>query len=321
MSSSEIQKPRPPGARKPSKSPLAPGAKHQEDPGAPHVRHGFYKSFDDTRLFYSVEGQGKPLVFCYGLVCSSLHWTYQIQHFSRSHQSIWFDYRGHQNSETPADLSSLTLDSIARDMLLLFDELKIEKAVLLGHSMGVNAVLEFYRRYPERVAGLVLANGTAKRPLETLFSVNAFQAGFKLLQKAYNKSPGTIQKLWKLGRGNPLARTLIALGGFNPYLTAKEDIALYVDQVAEMDPRILIQLIQNYDSVDSSSWLHTVTAPTMILAGSEDRVIPLAQQELLHQLIPGSRLEVIRHGSHCPQMDLPELVNSHITDFLRSMKW
>ena len=56
--------------------------------GAPDrgpARHGYVKSFDGTRLFYSVEGTGKPLVFCYGLVCSSLHWTYQIDHFHRNY--------------------------------------------------------------------------------------------------------------------------------------------------------------------------------------------------------------------------------------------
>src|SRR3954468_3593169 len=82
-------------------------------------RHGYFKSFDGTRLFYSVEGQGKPLIFCYGLVCSSLHWTYQIQHFSRRYQAVWFDYRGHQNSDLPKDLDSLTVPNIAHDLEIL----------------------------------------------------------------------------------------------------------------------------------------------------------------------------------------------------------
>ncbi|MGZ3699021.1 MAG: alpha/beta fold hydrolase, partial [Bdellovibrionota bacterium] len=92
------QKPRPPGARKPT------NGKSERPP----VTHGYVKSFDGTKLFYSVEGRGKPLVFCYGLVCSSLHWTYQIEQFQQTHQAVWFDYRGHQNSEVPKNLNSLT---------------------------------------------------------------------------------------------------------------------------------------------------------------------------------------------------------------------
>src|SRR6478672_11677975 len=86
------------------------------------AQHGFVKSFDGTKLFYSIEGKGKPLIFCYGLVCSSLHWTYQIEHFHRSHQAIWFDYRGHHNSEIPKNLSSLTIENTARDLGIVMDE-------------------------------------------------------------------------------------------------------------------------------------------------------------------------------------------------------
>src|SRR6185437_11576315 len=134
--------PRPPGARKRSV------AERLRAGEAPPASHGYFRSFDGTQLFYSIEGQGKPLVFCYGLVCSSLHWTYQIQHFDRTHQAIWFDYRGHGNSEVPKDFTSLTLENMARDLTTLFDELNIKDAVLLGHSMGVNVVLEFYRQHP-----------------------------------------------------------------------------------------------------------------------------------------------------------------------------
>lgn len=303
-------KPRPPGHRRKS---LAARLEHEER--APVV-HGYVKSFDGTRLFYSVEGQGKPLIFCYGLVCSSLHWTYQIEHFRKNYQTIWFDYRGHQNSDVPRDMSSLTLDTFAKDLGAVMDELKIPEAVILGHSMGVNVVLEYFHQQPKRVKAMVLANGTPQRPLETLFRNNALQAGFQLLRKAYNKSPELVSLLWKLQKGNPIARTLVKMGGFNPNLTPKEDIDLYVDQVAEMDPAILLNLIENYDRADAVSWLHTVDVPTLLIAGEQDNITPIEQQELMHQLIPTSQLERIRHGSHCPQMDLPELVSLKIERFL-----
>jgi pimeloyl-ACP methyl ester carboxylesterase len=305
-------KPRPKGARKRALR----NERDVLDTERPPTTHGYVKSFDGTRLFYSVEGTGKPLVFCYGLVCSSLHWTYQIDYFRKNYQTIWFDYRGHQNSEVPKNLNSLTVQNLARDMGVVLDELGIKESVILGHSMGVNAVLEFYRQQPERVTAMVVANGTPRRPLETLFRHNALQAAFRLLKKAYQRSPELVEAAWRLGKGNPLMRTLITLGGFNPHLTPPEDVALYVDQVSEMNPAVFIHLIQNYDSVDSTSWLHTVSKPTLIIAGEEDKIIPIELQELMNQLIPGSRLERIKHGSHCPQMDLPELVNLKIERFL-----
>jgi pimeloyl-ACP methyl ester carboxylesterase len=304
-------KPRPPGARKKSLSERLITADR------PPVTHGYFKSFDGTKLFYSIEGQGKPLIFCYGLVCSSLHWTYQIEHFARNYKAVWFDYRGHQNSETPADLKSLTVDAIGKDLGLLLDELGIQDAVFLGHSMGVNVVLDFYRKQPHRVAGMVLANGTARSPLETLFYVNAFQRGFAILKKIYQTSPELVSFLWKMQKGNPIARTIVTLGGFNPYLTPAADIELYVQQVAEMDPAILVHLIDSYENFDATNWLHEIKVPTLVIAGEHDRMIPLAEQERMRQIIPNSKLEIIRHGSHCPQMDLPDLVNHKIESFLR----
>src|SRR5690606_13288596 len=79
--------------------------------------------------------------------------------------------------------------------------------------------------------------------------------------------------------------------------------------------------IENYDAYDATAWLHTVQAPTLILAGEHDRLIPLSQQELMHQLIPNSHLEVIGHGSHCPQMDLHDLVNLKIEKFLSQINY
>ncbi len=301
-------KPRPTGARKPGRQPTPQPTEN--------VTHGYVKGADGTRLFYSIEGRGKPLVFCYGLVCSSLHWTYQIEHFGQNYQAIWFDYRGHQNSDLPKDITSITLPTIAHDLEILLDELGVKDAVFLGHSMGVNVVLELYKRAPERVAGMVLANGTAKRPLENLFKHNACAAAFTMLQKAYRKSPELVSLIWKLQKGNPIARSLITLGGFNPHLTPQADIELYVDQVAELDPAVMVQLIDSYGQYDATSWLHKIQVPTLLIGGERDFITPLDQQELMAQLIPNARLEIVKHGSHCPQMDLPDHVNSKIERYL-----
>lgn len=282
--------------------------------------HGYFKSFDGTRLFYSVEGSGPPLIFCYGLVCSSLHWTYQIEHFRKNFTTVWMDYRGHQNSAAPEDLGSLSLETLARDLDALCNHLNLPPAVVLGHSMGVNVVLEFSRLFPQRLAGMALSSGTPTRPLETLLHTNLLEPAFKGLELLAERAPKILNMIWKSQKANPFAHRLIGLLGFNPHLAAKEDVAKYVDQVAELDPRIFLKLIRSYDSYDGSTWLHALKIPTLILAGDRDFIVPLERQELLAQLIPHAQLEIIRHGSHCPQMDLPELVNSKIEEFLRRIR-
>lgn len=305
-------KPRPRGARRTQGSASAGRA-------LPEI-HGYYKGHDGLDLFYASEGEGEPLIFCYGLVCSSLHWTYQIDHFKNSHQAIWFDYRGHHNSKSPEDLGSINIPNFASDLKALFDHLKIEKATLLGHSMGVSVALEFAHRYPERTKALVLANGTTQRPLETLLhNPNLLPLGFDLLYQLYKASPKLFASLWKLQKGNPIARAIVRLAGFNPHLAAKEDVERYVSQIEEMDPGIFLQVLKDYQSYDASSWVHTLKTPTLILAGDQDLVTPPFQQKLLQQLIDGSQYIEIRHGSHCPQMDQPDFVSKKIEEFLKQL--
>lgn len=291
---------------------------HQE---RPTVRHGYFHSFDGTRLFYSEEGAGLPLIFCYGLVCSSLHWTYQIDHFRSHYRTLWFDYRGHQSSDRPRDLDTVTIESSARDLACLMDALNIPKAIILGHSMGVNVVLDFVRQFPDRAHGIVLANGTPSRPLDLLLGGNLLVPAFTAMAHAQRWFPKLTQEAWKLSANNPLIHTLIAMGGFNPHLTPREDVVRYVQQVATIPPEIFLQLIKSYQKYDATPWLHTLDVPALVIGGNLDKVTPWSQQRILANLMPQARLELIRHGSHCPQMDLPDLFNRLVSDFFLSLNY
>lgn len=299
-----------------SKTARALGARKRNRSRPIEENSNYFTTRDGTRIFYSVEGKGPPLIFCYGLVCSSLHWTYQIEHFRETHRCIWFDYRGHQRSETPKDLKTLTVRSIASDLNELMNELSIEKAVILGHSMGVNVVLDFYRDYPERVSAMILANGTPRRPFDSIMGSNTSELGFKLLKKAYSLSPTWMTKVWKAMNRLSVTQMLIGFGGFNLHLTPKEDVALYLEQIGDMDPIVFLKLVEDYENYDATGWLQSIRVPTLLIAGADDKVVPVEQQKLMRQLIPDAKYEEIRHGSHCTQMDMPELVNSKIERFL-----
>jgi pimeloyl-ACP methyl ester carboxylesterase len=314
---------RPLGAKKAS-----PKDAHSENSEIPHPdaravfsQSGFFETKDHLKLTYQSEGEGQPLVFLYGLVCSSLHWTYQIEHFRHHYQTLWFDYRGHNGSDTPEDLSTLTIEQLACDLRDFLDFMKIKQAVLLGHSMGVNVALEFARKHPDRVAGLVLANGAPRRPFENILKTNLSELGFYGLEKIYSILPGLVETVWKRQKTSFLVKRLIGLGGFNIHLSSPKDVDHYVENIADIDPKVFIELVRHYRDLDSTPWLDTITSKTMILSGSQDLVTPPHQQALLHQLLPQSELHTIEHGSHCTQMDLPELINYKIQAFLNQINW
>jgi pimeloyl-ACP methyl ester carboxylesterase len=278
----------------------------------------FYAA-DKTLLHYEVAGKGEPLLFIYGLVGSNLHWRRQIDYFKTGYKTIWSDFRGHHRSAMPKELESFTLKQLALDNLRLLDRLKIKETVIIAHSMGVNFALEKLRKRPKAIKALVLVGGTPTRPLENLFNTNAFQTVFELFEKACDTLPRTLSLAWGLQKHNPFTKAIVKMGGFNPHLTAEADIDEYIKEVSEINPRVLLKLIRDFDAYDATKWLHTIDIPTLIIAGREDHIIPLKQQELLNQLIPNSELDTIDHGSHCPQLDLPELVSLRIEKFLGSL--
>ena len=122
--------------------------------------------------------------------------------------------------------------------------------------------------------------------------------------------------VWQANGKSRITPWIIGQLGFNPNLAKTEDIETYVRMVSQMDMIITLQLLKDYESYDATPWLHKIDVPTLVIAGENDLIIPREAQEVMHQLIPNSRFELIRHGSHCPQMDIPELINIIIERFL-----
>ncbi len=287
----------------------------------PVIQQGMVRAHDGTQLFYCSEGEGPPLVFIYGLACSSLHWTYQIEHFRKNYRCIWMDLRGHNASEVPKDLDTLNVTQMALDLSEVLNHLEIKEAVFLGHSMGVNILIEYALMRPETLKGLVLANGTARRPFETIFRTNLTELAFRGFAQIHRFLPRVVEMAWNAQKSSMIAKRLIGFGGFNTRLSSPKDIDVYVRKVAEMNPKIFLSMVKHYEDYDATPYLHRIEAPTMIISGTKDLITPSEQQELIAQLMPHGRLERVPQGSHCTQLDLPELVNFKIRSFLDDLKW
>lgn len=256
------------------------------------------------------------MVFAYGLVCSKLQWKYQMDHFKKDHRVIYMDYRGHGQSDRPDDPRSVTIESCARDLLDLYNELGISSAPLLGHSLGVNIILDFYRIAPTRVSALVLANGTPKDPFETMFHHNFLQVAFPAVRAAHAMFPDLVQKFWHSQGTSPVNRQFVALAGFNTKYASQEDINEYLRMTAVVGVDVFLNLLGDFMNYDATHWLHEVKAPTLVIAGEKDLITPPKNQRIFAELIPNSQFSEIPEGSHCPQMEKKDLVSKIIRDFL-----
>ena len=230
------------------------------------------------------------------------------------------DYRGHGQSDKPQDITSVTIENLARDLLDLMDELNIPSVPVLGHSLGVNIILDLYRLAPHRVKALVLANGTPKDPFETMFHHNFLQVLFPLVHKVHSLAPALLNRFWRTQGTNPINQELVALAGFNTNYAKREDINEYLRITSTVDLDIFLNLLKDFMSSDASYWLHEVKCPTLVISGERDLITPPSTQKVLHELIPLSEYHVIPEGSHCPQMEKPVEVNSIIEDFLHRLE-
>jgi non-heme chloroperoxidase len=282
----------------------------------------FFKTADNEQIFYlrnfNQRDANKPvLIFNYGLVCSNHHWKYQIEYFdNKEYQILLHDYRGHFQSSGNQDLEKITFQQMAKDISDMCAFLKIEKAIMLGHSMGVNICLQLAKDYPELVSEMVLISGTFMPVKDIMFDTNIMEFLTPLAMAGLEKYPEFMKKIWSTGGINPLVKEIIHTTGFNRQKVSKEFIEIYLNRMGQLGVDMFFQLFKEMTRQNITSSLGQMKIPTLIMGGHNDNVIPNHLQRTLASLIPNAETYFLKTGSHVPQADFPELLNERIELFI-----
>ena len=283
---------------------------------------GYIKSFDGLPIYYEVRGKGKPLVLCYGVACLMNHWRHQMSYFSENYQVITFDYRGHHGTGIPENRENLTFDALAQDIKSICDSLGISGASFFTHSFGAQVVVRTYDMFPDLFSSIVFINGFTKNPISKMFVGDWAEIAFQLFKQGYGTIPETLRYTWKnLIYSRPAMQLSALAGGFNLSLTSFKDIEVYARGVASMDLDVFIRFFEQMMAYDGTPVLERISVPSLIIAGEKDNVTPKNLQEMIHQKIKGSQFLLVPMGSHCTQLDLPDLVNLRIEKFLKDLKY
>jgi pimeloyl-ACP methyl ester carboxylesterase len=112
---------------------------------------------DGTRLYYEAAGQGTPVVFVHEYAADYRTWEPQMRRFSRSHRCVTYSQRGYPPSDIPDDPDKYSQDRFSDDVIAVMDALKIDKAHIVGHSMGSLTALHVGIRYPQRCISMTAA--------------------------------------------------------------------------------------------------------------------------------------------------------------------
>ena len=267
-----------------------------------------FESHDGTSIWCGTTGSGPALVLCDGFACDGFIWPYVIDHFWEDYTIVRWHYRGHGRSGTPHDRARLTMSDVCDDLERVLDALGIEEAILAGHSMGSQVILQAYELFPERVRALVPVCGTYMRPLDTFNNTDLLARLLPYLEMAAGAAPNVLQALWKGVVPTKLSFIAAHFTELNPSLVRGEDFKPYLEHTAMMDVQVYLGMLHHLAEHSAEHILPTIQVPTLVIASEFDSFTPLDRSRLMHELIPESELVILPGGSHAGPIELPDTV-------------
>lgn len=253
---------------------------------------------------YMDEGQGDPLIMIIGLGSDQSNWKLQTAYFKKHYRTVTFDNRGAGKSGKPN--GPYTIKMMADDTIGLMDHLGIEKAHVLGVSMGGMIAQELAINYPERVNKLILGCTFARRDGASGFSVEIDEAC-----EVYARSSRDMVSLRRL------ACVFIDLsfnkGVYRVLLLPIMKAAIRFSTITGFSEQL--EAILAHDAADR---LGLVRSSTLVVVGSEDRVIKPASSGVIAGLVSDAKYVVVEGGSHGFSGEMSGEFNGIVHDFLRS---
>lgn len=257
----------------------------------------------DLTLAYEATGSGRPLLLLHGYPLSRRIWQPQFDGLLDAAWMVAPDLRGH--GETEASQGASTMDLLAGDAAALLDELGITQPVVVGGlSMGGYVALAFWRQFPERVAGLILAatragaDGAEARANRDKAIATAREQGAEaiadlmlpkmLAPGTYAANPGLVSHVREIMLGTSVTGITSALQGLR-------------------------------DRPDSTPLLAEIDRPVLVIHGQDDQLIPPSEAEAMHSRLQNSRLELVPGAGHLVNMEQSASFNAAVRIFLQSL--
>jgi pimeloyl-ACP methyl ester carboxylesterase len=284
------------------------------------VRVGTATAPEGAVLHWRAQGEGKvALLASNGIGISTFFWRHLGQYFAGTHTFVTWDYRGHGSSPVPQGPEDLTIALCARDLFTVLDRAGFQEAVLLGHSMGSQVILEAYRQHPERVRALIPMLGAAGKVFESFLGGSLLEPVFRLLIELGASNAQLAEKALRAVIALPgVWEAFKALGLVHPDLCPKEAFEPYFEHLAALDLRGYFALARDLLSHDASDLLAQIRVPVLVVAGERDLFAPVQRSREMAARIPGAQLLVLREGTHAAMVEQPELVALSVEKFLRA---
>lgn len=277
----------------------------RELPAAGHLARVTYYDTGDHR---------EALVFANGLGGPLRALRHQVRHFSERYRVITWDYRGLYASRDRTPPQRVDVEAHADDLLRVLDQAEVERAVLVGWSMGVPVVLELCARFPERVKRLVLISGAARRPFGGTRVPGVGRFAAPLIEVSRALEPLGQPLIERLLRSRTLMRSMRRLGMVSATIATDELLELAA-HLQTLDLDVYLRTLRALDDYDATPALASLATPALVIGGGRDLFMP---PRVTRELAARARAEmyVIPQATHYAPAEFPELVNARIDAFL-----
>ncbi len=273
---------------------------------------------DGSPLFYESWGDRgalTPALLCDGVGCDGYVWRYLREDLG-SRFCLHPHYRGHGRTAPPRDPRRVTIEDLADDVACVLDDALVDRAVLIGHSMGVQVALETYRRHAARVAGLVRVWGAPSNPLRPLRGAAALDELLPTLQKWIHRVPGVINRFTRTMLPTRLAYEIASRLEIRRELVDPADFMPYLEGMARIDSRLFVAMLSSAGQHSADDLLPRIEVPCLVVAAARDGFTPPDRSRAMAAAIPGAELLEIPDASHTAPIERPQLVDETIRDFL-----
>ena len=268
------------------------------------------KTDDGVALHYEETGAGTPIVFVHEFAGDHRSWEPQVRYFARRYRCITFAARGYPPSEVPKDFERYSQERARDDVRSVLDALRIERAHIVGLSMGAFATLHFGMAYGARALSLTMAGvGSGAHPAH----YEAFQ----------RDSKANAQELREKGMAAFAAR--YGLGPARVQLQNKDprSFAEFLRQLSEHSAEGSANTMQGYQGRRPSLYklvedIKRISVPALIIAGDEDD-ITIETSIMLKRAIPTAGLAMFPKTGHAMNLEEPALFNRTLDEFLHQV--
>jgi 3-oxoadipate enol-lactonase len=255
-----------------------------------------------AQLYYEQAGQGQAMVLVHAAIADFRMWDDQFERFAQQYRVIRYDLRGFGRSTCPPGSFSHV-----GDLAGVLDGLKVDKAVLIGVSMGGETIVDFTLQYPQRVAALIPVgigpSGYDYPPDEESEKESAMRAAYD--QGDIARAADVTAQLWFDGLGRTPDQVNAA---------ARRRM---VEMITHLYQRPEVEAQAQRTAAPAIQRLHEIQVPTLVIVGDQDLQGIQGGAKVLAEGIAGAKQVVMADTAHFPNMEKPEEFNRLVLEFLR----